>query len=59
MYKRQLHDLAIGGAELKQLGYSGPELGRELDRLLDHVIDHPADNRADILCKLAERKVMG
>ena len=54
-----LHDLAIGGAELKQLGYSGPELGRELDRLLNHVIDHPADNRADILCKLAERKVMG
>ena len=54
-----LHDLAIGGAELKQLGYSGPELGRELDRLLDHVIDHPADNRADILCILAERKVMG
>lgn len=54
-----LHDLAIGGAELMRLGYSGPELGRELDRLLDHVIENPADNRVDILCKLAERKVMG
>lgn len=54
-----LSGLAIGGAELKQLGYSGPELGRELDRLLDHVIDCPSDNRVDILCKLAQRKVMG
>lgn len=54
-----LSGLAIGGAELMRLGYSGPELGRELDRLLDHVIDCPFDNRADILCKLAQRKVMG
>ena len=54
-----LSGLAIGGAELMRLGYSGPELGRELDRLLDHVIDCPSDNRADILCKLAQRKVMG
>lgn len=54
-----LSGLAIGGAELKQLGYSGPELGRELDRLLDHVIDCPSDNGVDILCKLAQRKVMG
>lgn len=55
----ELSSLAIGGRELAALGYSGPELGRELRRLLDHVIDCPADNRADILCKLAERKVMG
>ena len=55
----ELSSLAIGGRELAALGYSGPELGRELRRLLDHVIDYPADNRADILCKLAERKVMG
>ena len=52
-----LAELAVGGRELEELGYSGPELGRELRRLLDHVIDSPGDNRPDILCKLAERKV--
>ena len=44
--------LAIGGAELSQLGYSGADIGRALDALVEHVIRCPEDNRRDILCKL-------
>ena len=53
----ELSRLAIGGDELRALGYSGPELGRELDRLLDLVIERPEINDYNTLCQLAERKV--
>ena len=54
----KLSDLAIGGRELLALGYTGPELGKALEELLEHVIDNPDDNDADILCRLANRKVL-
>ncbi len=49
-------DLALGGDELRRLGYSGRELGQALSLLLEHVIDHPEDNRAGVLCKLITEK---
>ena len=44
--------LAVGGGELRDLGYSGREIGSVLDALVEHVIERPEDNRRDILCKL-------
>ena len=49
-----LRTLAVGGAELAALGYSGRELGAELESLLERVIERPELNKAEILCKLAE-----
>ncbi len=53
-----LSSLAVGGEELRALGYSGRELGEALARLLEHVIDRPQDNKREVLCELAkERKL--
>lgn len=48
----QVSGLALGGAELLELGFSGREVGQALSALLEHVIDVPEDNRREILCKL-------
>ena len=44
--------LAIGGDDVKALGYSGREIGRLLERLLLEVIKDPEKNKPDTLKKL-------
>ncbi len=45
--------LAIGGAELQQLGLSGPRVGEVLAILLDRVLEEPALNTRERLLELA------
>jgi putative nucleotidyltransferase with HDIG domain len=51
----RLSDLALGGAELLELGIpQGPEIGRTLDELLGRVVDEPELNTRERLLELAE-----
>ena len=50
-------DLAIGGAELQELGVSGPRIGEILVALLERVLEDPALNRRDTLLALARERV--
>ncbi len=45
-------DLAINGDDLKQLGYSGKEIGEELETLLSKVLEDPELNTREELIKL-------
>jgi len=48
-----LHDLAVSGRDLIQLGYTpGPQIGKFLDKLLKHVIDHPDENKRELLLEM-------
>lgn len=47
-----LKNLAVNGNDLKDLGYSGKEIGEKLNLLLNHVIDFPEDNKKEILIKI-------
>lgn len=44
--------LAVNGSDLKELGYSGPEVGRQLDLLLDAVINDPSLNQKQTLLSI-------
>lgn len=49
-----VRDLAVGGVELMDRGYVGPEVGAELRRLLDLVLDDPDLNtRDELLARVA------
>jgi tRNA nucleotidyltransferase (CCA-adding enzyme) len=48
-------DLAITGADLQELGTSGPRVGETLARLLDRVLDDPSLNTRDTLLSLARK----
>lgn len=54
----RLGDLAVGGDDLKALGFTeGPELGRALRALLDDVVEDPARNtREALLVRARERR---
>ena len=47
-------DLAIGGRELVQAGFSGSDVGRVLANLYEAVLDDPEKNQKEILTKMAE-----
>lgn len=50
----EIQDLAIGGKELKELGFeSGPEMGKVLNILLDKVLNKPKLNKKEVLRKIA------
>src|SRR5438552_5428900 len=52
----RLTDLAVGGADLIELGYQeGPVLGQALDSLLDAVVEDPGLNTRDELLERARR----
>jgi hypothetical protein len=46
-------DLAVTGADIQQLGVSGPRVGEILGVLLDRVLDDPSLNTRDRLLGLA------
>jgi tRNA nucleotidyltransferase (CCA-adding enzyme) len=46
-------DLALSGADIQQLGLSGPRVGEILGALLDRVLDDPSLNTRDRLLTLA------
>jgi tRNA nucleotidyltransferase (CCA-adding enzyme) len=48
-------DLAISGADLQELGTSGPRVGETLAGLLDRVLDDPSLNTRDTLLSLARK----
>ena len=45
--------LAVRGNDLKDIGFSGPQVGRLLQRLLDQVIKDPEKNQRETLLALA------
>ncbi len=47
--------LALSGGALRDLGFSGPEIGRVQSALLEHVLRCPEDNTPDRLKELAEK----
>ena len=47
--------LAVSGAELEQLGFKGPALGKLLSVLLEHVIERPEDNVRTLLLELTQQ----
>ena len=47
--------LAIGGNDLKALGFSGTEIGNQLERLLYMVIDDPDLNKKEILSDISAK----
>lgn len=49
----RISELAVGGEELMELGFSGREVGKALRALLDTVIEDPSLNQRDILLELA------
>ncbi len=54
----EVADLAIGGAELRELGLEpGPRYGEILDMLLDRVIEEPGLNTRQALLALAEAEL--
>jgi tRNA nucleotidyltransferase (CCA-adding enzyme) len=54
----RLSDLAVGGNDLLELGYSeGPELGTVLSRLLDDVVDDPSRNSKEWLLERAKEQL--
>lgn len=46
-------DLAIGGADLQELGIQGPRIGEKLATLLDRVLDDPTLNTRESLLAIA------
>ena len=46
-------DLAVTGADLQELGATGPRIGKVLGLLLDRVLDDPGLNQRDTLLALA------
>jgi tRNA nucleotidyltransferase (CCA-adding enzyme) len=46
-------DLALGGADIQQLGVSGPRVGQILGALLDRVLEDPSLNTRERLLPLA------
>jgi hypothetical protein len=46
-------DLAIGGADLQELGIHGPRIGETLATLLDRVLDDPTLNTRESLLAIA------
>ncbi len=46
-------ELAVCGADMKALGFSGKEIGEALERLFMYVIENPANNKKDILMEVA------
>ena len=50
-----ISQLAIGGSDLIDLGYSGREIGKTLARLLDEVIKAPTLNNRSELLKMASK----
>jgi hypothetical protein len=46
-------DLAVTGADIQQLGVSGPQVGEILGALLERVLDDPSLNTRDRLLALA------
>ena len=53
----RLSELAIGGAELLAIGFSGKRVGAELNGLLRRVIDGELENSAAALIKAAEAEI--
>ncbi|QSX07612.1 CCA tRNA nucleotidyltransferase [Alkalibacter rhizosphaerae] len=54
---RKVTDLAIGGADLKELGYRGREIGEILNGLLRKVVLEPENNRRDwLLAQIIKKK---
>lgn len=51
-----LHDLAISGYDLMELGFKGPIIGEIKHELLDHVLHHHNDNKKEILLKIVKEK---
>ncbi|MBR1724185.1 MAG: phosphohydrolase, partial [Ruminococcus sp.] len=49
----KLSDLAIGGRELMELGYRGPQIGEMLKEILSEVIEERLDNNAHDLKEYA------
>jgi len=49
-----VRDLAIGGRELMELGFSGPNIGKCLKQLLLLVLDETLPNTSDALLRAAE-----
>ncbi len=49
-----LRELAVGGRELTDMGFSGREVGEVLSHLLAEVIAEPSLNTKEELCRLAE-----
>jgi tRNA nucleotidyltransferase (CCA-adding enzyme) len=52
-----LRDLAITGADLKALGYAGPEIGKQLKALLSQVIEQPELNTKPQLQKILSKEL--
>lgn len=48
-------DLAIGGNELKEIGYCGHEIKQELEKLIVDVSKNPTLNRKEILIDIAKK----
>lgn len=48
-------DMAITGADIKALGFDGPQIGRVKEALFAHLANHPKDNHSKRLKALAPR----
>ena len=51
----RLKDLAVGGRDLQDLGFTGREIGQCLQYLLDQVLDEKIENSKEALLKSAEQ----
>ena len=47
----RLHDLAIKGADLLEMGFEGKEIGKTLNMLLNMVINNELENKTDVLMR--------
>ena len=54
---RSISDLAIGGAELIEMGYSGREIGKELAALLELTMSGELPNERERLIDLAKKHI--
>lgn len=54
----QIADLAIGGRELMELGYKGPQVGEMLRRVLTFVLEFPEENEKErLLAAIKSKKI--
>ena len=52
----RIRDLAINGNDLKELGYSGLDIGNQLQKLLDIVLGQPEKNTRETLLKMSRKR---